>query len=402
MKFSQNPAITRRRFVASMGLLGLAGGLRALAATERNNAPSVMIIGDSMSLCGFGKTLDSRLRSSGCTVFTYMACGTNPLSWMSLHPYTKIRTPCGFWVIESDDDGQVNEMQDTYGMTSGHKPAPHPVPKIEDLLSKHHPELLIVQLGNNLLDLPVSKKDPPGSQYDSFLFPFLNYVTSRVKKVVWVAPPVSGRIPKEKQDQLVSRLKAYSAKNLIVIDSRDLLTYPYSHLEADKQHFIGKDMDLWAEKVFSLVTTEKLPTIAAQPAKASSPQPSPPPAKTPPKPPAPKPILATVTLEQFTPPYSLEETAPYYKCLMEEVYRVRWSSDKLLRNKRIVVLSIAILQDKRKNLISEHQGTKKRFRLIPFEQSCLANWACRRDARFTDLPQYTLIEDDETASKLGE
>ena len=113
-------------------------------------------------------------------------------------------------------------------------------------------------------------------------------------------------------------------------------------------------------------------------------------------------MRVSATLEHFTPPYSLEETAPYYKCLIEEVYKVRSASDKTLRDKRIVVLRIAILDSKRKHLLSEHPGRTRRMRLIPFEDSCLANWACRRDARFTDLAQFALADDDELVSKLGE
>lgn len=393
-----SPAITRRRFAVGIGLFGLTGGLRTLIAADQRNTPTIMIIGDSMALCGFGKTLDRRFRSSGYPkVFTYMACGTNPLSWMSIHPYTKIRTPCGLWTIESTEDGKVREIQDTYGMTPGHKPAPHPVPKIEELLFLHPPDLLIVQLGNNLLDLPYGKKDYPGSQYESFLNPFLDHVTPKVGKVIWVAPPVSGRIPKEKQDQLVNRLKAYPAKNLTVIDSRDLLAYPYSHLQPDKQHFIGKDMDLWADKVFSLINTENISSPAPTPTQSTPPQSTPNP-----KPLRRDPICVMAALEQFTPPYSLEETAPYYKCLIEEVYKVRSTSEKTLRNKRIVLLRISIQNGKRTNLLSEHHGRIKKLNLIPFQESGLANWACRRDARFTELAQFALAEEDETASKLEE
>ena len=200
----------------------------------------------------------------------------------------------------------------------------------------------------------------------------------------------------------MERLKAYPAKNLTVVDSRDLLTYPYSHLQADKQHFMGKDMDLWADKVFSLINSENFPAPTAPPSMTQQPVPLPAPEKQISKPKRKPPIKVTAILERFTSPYSLEETAPYYKCLIEEVYKVRSSSDKSLRSKRIVLLRIALLQGKRKNLLLEHPGKTKDLSIIPFEDSILANWACRRDARFTELAQFALSEDDETASKIEE
>src|SRR6188472_1014223 len=67
----------------------------------RQEKLNVLILGDSLALCGFGKRLDERFREDpkvGST-YTYMACGTNPLSWLKHKPYTSIKAPCGFWSI---------------------------------------------------------------------------------------------------------------------------------------------------------------------------------------------------------------------------------------------------------------------------------------------------------------
>src|SRR5438105_2626676 len=102
---------------------------------------NVLILGDSLALCGFGQRLDERFRDDAQTraVFTYMACGTNPLSWLKEKPYTSIKALCGFWSIESNPaEKKPREMADVYGMTRGHVPTPHPVPKLEDLLGAQH------------------------------------------------------------------------------------------------------------------------------------------------------------------------------------------------------------------------------------------------------------------------
>ena len=382
--------ITRRSFTMGALLLGLGACIGNLFGEAKKSPPVVIVIGDSMALCGFGKRLDGKFRKSGhAKVFTYMACGTNPLSWMKIHPYTNLRTPCGLWTIESCEGGAVKEFQDTYGMTRGHKPASHSVPKLEDLLEAVHPDLLIVQLGNNLFDLPSSRKGDPGSVFDPYIKPFLDLATSKVGSVVWVAPPVCGRVAKEKQDQFVERLKSYPAKNLNIIDSRSLLTYPYSHLQADKQHFMGKDMDSWADKVFEIVSNETPVPPASLP--------SPPPVNAVAEAPTSvrkDPIKARAVLEKITPPFSKEETAPYYKCLVEEVYKVTSCSDASLKNRRIAVLRIYLLNEKRMKLSHEHLMRGKVLRLVPLEESQLATWKCRRDGRYAELAQYITVEDD--------
>jgi len=58
---------------------------------------TVLILGDSLSLCGFGKRLDKKFRADPRvkSVFTYCACGTNPLSWLKEKPYADVQTHCG-------------------------------------------------------------------------------------------------------------------------------------------------------------------------------------------------------------------------------------------------------------------------------------------------------------------
>src|SRR5438309_5670981 len=87
--------------------------VRSLAAEEvqpavRENPPSsngakVLILGDSLALCGFGQRLDERFRKSPLVkaTFTYITCGTNPPSWLKGRRYTHIQTHCGFGSIVS-------------------------------------------------------------------------------------------------------------------------------------------------------------------------------------------------------------------------------------------------------------------------------------------------------------
>src|ERR1700680_79567 len=108
-------------------------GIPVIPAANLPASLTVLILGDSLSLCGFGESLDKKFRSDMQvkSVFTYMACGTIPVSWLKLKPFTNAKTYCGFWSIESvSGAAKAKEFQDTYGMRRGSRPKPHLVPKL--------------------------------------------------------------------------------------------------------------------------------------------------------------------------------------------------------------------------------------------------------------------------------
>ncbi|HXM74720.1 MAG TPA: hypothetical protein VN904_05550, partial [Chthoniobacterales bacterium] len=233
------------------------------SASNRDHGITVLFLGDSLSLCGFGKRLDQHFREMPevKAVFTYMTCATQPLSWLKNKPYTTVKSRCGFWSIESVPGSvKPKELEDIYGMRRGSTPKAHPVPKLEDLLAQIRPDILVMQTGGNLFDLFAGRKtvrpERDGPALKKYVVPFFSKAINRpssLKKIYWVAPPVSGRASKDVQDFIVDQLHLYFGAAVTVIDSRTLLSYPYHHLEPDREHFIGEDMDVWADKVFGLI-----------------------------------------------------------------------------------------------------------------------------------------------------
>ncbi len=139
---------------------------------------NVLILGDSLALCGFGKHLDELFRNNPQVnaTFTYMACGTNPLSWLKEKPYTSVKTQCGFWAIESSGNGPPQVLEDVYGMRAGHVPKAHLVPKLDDVMAAVHPDILVVQTGSNLFGIfPDAKTVHPtkhAAALEKYLIPF--------------------------------------------------------------------------------------------------------------------------------------------------------------------------------------------------------------------------------------
>jgi len=386
----------RRRFLRLLGAAALApafGATRCLASSPRS-IESVLVVGDSMALCGFGPRLDGHFRSAGIPVVnTYMACGTNPLSWTLLKNNAKAQSRCGFWKIEHGPNGPVS-MQDTYGMRRGHRPSRYPVPKIEHLLPATQPDILVVQLGNNLFDLLKGReKSRNGAVLEPFIAPFLSLVAQAnppVRRLYWVAPPTSGNVPVEVQDILVERLAALAGPAMSVIDSRSLIKYPYRNLQPDKQHFFGEDMHVWADRVFQHIQDDLAarPLDGNQPLLVSGDSAS---ADIPDE--ASTQLIVQCSLERINPPFRHEEIAPYNDSLVAFVYRVHQVLKGKFDGSHLVVLHAAHIAGKRQSMHRFNLGQKRILRLRPVDQTPWATLKSKDDPRFLELDRYIPEED---------
>src|SRR5204863_2209970 len=76
---------------------------------------------------------------------------------------------------------------------------------------------------------------------------------SKLRKIYWVAPPKSGRVSDDVQEFVFDQTQKDIGSVTHLIDSRKLISYPYKHMEPDREHFVGEDMNRWADKVFAEV-----------------------------------------------------------------------------------------------------------------------------------------------------
>ncbi len=117
-----------------------------------------------------------------------------------------------------------------------------------------------MQTGNNIFSLFRDGKTVLPARHGPILkalvAPFISEALKApsLRKIYWVASPTSGRVSKEVQDFVVEQVRSLSTAAITVIDSRQLVTYPYRHMSADREHFFGAEMDQWAENVFHIIT----------------------------------------------------------------------------------------------------------------------------------------------------
>lgn len=406
----------------------------ALARTaEKNPAPeplpevapaapgklNVLVLGDSLALCGFGKRLDALFRADPRveSTFTYMACGTNPLSWLKHKPYTTVKTQCGYWSIESIPNSAPRELEDVYGMTEGHTPKPYLVPKLEDMLAALHPDVLVMQSGSNLFGLfPGMKTVQPARQsaaLKKYLLPFKAMLTepgSRLRKIYWVNPPTSGRVSKEVQDFLLQQARAQLGPEVMVIDSRALVSYPYQHMEPDKEHFIGAQMDEWAEKVYAIIDRdlgstppralpvtpepEALPALPVAPTASPMPPPAPLTTPTPTPRPVEQPLVVLGRLLFKSNPIPLNELLPYQESLVGYVYEVKKVLHGEYSEKEILVMHPSFIALKPQRLDKFKLGKTYKLRLRPFEGSLWNTAKSRDESGEINLQPFIRLEDE--------
>jgi hypothetical protein len=377
------------------------------APAVSSRGANVLILGDSLALCGFGKRLDERFRQSPNVnaTFTYLACGTNPLSWLKDRPYARIQTHCGFVSIESNPaTGRMREAHDVYGVPRGHTPGSHPVPKLEDLLATLQPDILIMQTGTNLFDIFPDKKsvnpNRHGPELRSYLVPFIDKAMrtpSNLRKIYWVASPTSGRVSKEIQDFVLQQTRNDIGHVANVIDSRTLVSYPYHHMEPDKEHFIGADMDQWADRVFDIVEADlsSQPIASLKPLAETTVSEMPTPQATPP---AVRPMETTLhvraKLIAKTAPVPVNEFLPYQEFLVGYVYEVTQVIAGEYSEKQILVMHPAYIQLHEQRLGRWKIGRTYRMQLHELEKTVWKTVKSKDDSGLINLPPYIRVQDE--------
>ena len=372
---------------------------------------TVLILGDSLGLCGFSKRLDQKFRADPRvkSVFTYCTCGTNPMSWLKEKPFTHIQTHCGYWSIESKTDSHgIKEQRDTYGEPSGHRPASHTVPKLDDLLATIQPDILVMQTGSNLFGLfsgrEKVKPDRDGPMLRKYLVPFTKKAItppSKLRKIYWIAPPKSGRVSDEVQEFVFDQTQKDLGGVTQVIDSRKLVSYPYKHMEPDKEHFIGEDMNKWADKVWGEIDRDlsaqswsDVRPLSESIAKLA-------PVAAPSATPATASLVVKAKLVSTTKPIQKEELMPYQEFLVGFVYDVEEVTAGEYGEKQILVMHPAYIGLQPQSLGKFRIGKSYELQLRPLDGSIWSTIKSKDDSGRIELEPYIRVQDEARYPKSG-
>jgi hypothetical protein len=278
------------------------------------------------------------------------------------------------------------------------------VPKLEDLLATLQPDILIMQTGTNLFDLFPDKKSVSPNRHGpalrSYLVPFITKAVrtpSNLRKIYWVASPTSGRVSKEIQDFVLQQTRSDIGTVADIIDSRTLVSYPYHHMEPDKEHFLGADMDQWADRVFDIVEHD----LAAQPIASLKPLAEtavvqmPVPEATPPaEKPKEKTLQVKARLVSKTQPVPVKEFLPYQEFLVGYVYEVTRVIAGEYSEKQILVMHPAYIKLEEQRLGRYRIGRNYRLQLHELENTVWKTVKSKDDSGLINLQPYIRVQDE--------
>jgi hypothetical protein len=297
---------------------------------------------------------------------------------------------------------QVSKHNAGSGVLSPSQNRTNPVPKLEDILAQFQPDVLVIQTGTNLFDLfPDRKSVRPnrdGSALRKYVLPFVLKAVrppSPLRKIYWVASPTSGRVSKVVQDFVVDQVRANLGTTGTVIDSRTLVSYPYHHMEPDHEHFLGTDMDEWADKVFATIQQD----LSSQPLTSLKPlcESAPPAAAeltAPSESPAEKTVSVTARLAFKSKPMSLDQLLPYQESLVGFVYDIKKVLAGQYTAQQILVMHPAHIRLARQPLRKYRVGRTYKLQLRQLEGTPWDTIKRKDDSGLLDLEPFIRLEDE--------
>jgi hypothetical protein len=206
----------------------------------------VLMVGDSMTVGGFGEAMQDYLvrRFGSGNVALYASCGSSPEHWLRSGP--NFVTKCGYRE-QTPRSSIVRDFQ------NGKQPEPALTPKLEDLVAAFHPTTVIVQLGTNWMDGMAPESATGQSTYSKILDRFVVAVHSApntVQKIIWITPPDASLYSREVKASVTNLIKAAGQRDVFAtIDSNSMTHYIPGKSGGDGVHYNSEEAKQWAGRV---------------------------------------------------------------------------------------------------------------------------------------------------------
>jgi hypothetical protein len=214
--------------------------------------PKVLMIGDSLSVGGFGEAVREHLENKfgRQNVAFFASCGSSPESWLRDEPV--FLTRCGY--------REKTPTSDVYrDYHNGKRPPAVATPKVETLIERYKPTIVIVQLGTNWMDQALSD-----NHIRDILERFLSAVhRGSTRKLIWIGPPDSSRFSKV-QNRICRLIQQSVRRGDPVIDSRRFTRYVLGRTGGDGIHYNRESGEAWAKPVIASIDQILATDIAAR------------------------------------------------------------------------------------------------------------------------------------------
>ncbi len=238
---------------------GMAKTARAAKKSSPAETPAqtarVLMIGDSLSVGAFGEAVQLHLAKNygSQNVAAYASCGSSPENWLRSQPF--FVTKCGY--REATPDTAI--MRD---FLNGRKPRPTSTPKIETLVRRFHPTIVIVQQGTNWMDRNLS--EPEMGAFADQLIGGARSIGG-ITQIVWIEPPDHSAMKRSAQNRVHNAIKKAAARDgFTTIDSSKITSYRRGRTGGDGVHYNSEASREWAAKLNPLLDARLRPRVATR------------------------------------------------------------------------------------------------------------------------------------------
>jgi len=229
---------------------GCAPADRPRTAVTLSSASKVLMIGDSLTVGPFGDLVEAWLLQALGTerVAVYGACGSSPEHWLASQK--DFVAHCGY--RETTTQRHILEEYQ-----HGRRPHPVSTPKIETLLARFRPQIVIVQLGTNHYDSLQhdGKNSLPqlAAYYESFANA-LHDPGGSERMVIWITPPDSSKFPKWVEDDVDNLILSTNHRHgFLSFVSRKYTHYTLGKTGSDGVHYNEAAAALWSAPVIRML-----------------------------------------------------------------------------------------------------------------------------------------------------
>jgi len=220
----------------------------------------VLLIGDSLSVGGFGDGMEaSLLRKYGeRQVAIFASCGSSPEDWMS----GDFVTNCGY--RQTTPSGRI-----LHEYENGVRPRPVRTPKLRKLLGHYQPEMVIVQQGTNWMDALAETSHPDAARYRRIIADFVGELRrgNSAVSIFWILPPASAKYPARVHEAVEGWInKAARKMGFYTVNSR-IITGPYrdGRTGGDGVHYTDAAGRAWARGAYAKFSAAQRALPLAQP-----------------------------------------------------------------------------------------------------------------------------------------
>jgi hypothetical protein len=178
---------------------GRTAGLAALLlwllvfAPLAGGATRVLYLGDSFSKGAFGRNLDAQMRAAGLEVYTSVTGGASAYDW--LPEFGATSTNIGYWEKTPKKEFRVTHLSR--------------VPKINEMVERWRPNVVVIQGGTNMYSVLTSKRRPKAqniAELERLLNRIGQIVSSSGARLYWITP--ASAHPKRFSSELQAEMRA--------------------------------------------------------------------------------------------------------------------------------------------------------------------------------------------------